>query len=464
MKRRHFKPKWGDPCLCGSGKRYRDCCWQRLPGFDIGKRYSAAIKARSTEQALLLCRADIVQYTIWHKTNTEPVLHRRGPALKLLQIDVNALADYVERLQWLYRRTDRTGDWLSVLDRLRDNIRHPRWQRKITYFRALFHLAPGGDRNKARDELKQIDPITTDEDDIELLQLYVDLEFDDAPFSTKLAFLDRLLALGEERSTQLQYRGGKAVQYLMIDDQAAAERELVQAIDLARKTEGEDPFNNFERHLFGRLLQMLATIRQDGALFEEAIGHFNALLLDDNWTNIGRAGVLREIADCHKYAGAWDRAEASYRAALAVVDNQLDRIHVAECLLNQKHIEASIEQIDRVDRAALGRHEFEDFAFVLSAIAIWSGIRARLLEAKDLLERLRTAEPYFNERRLKLLVAVTGTLASGSASADAKAESTKQGRLASLSSSFFRLEPNVISVGINFDAVIDQLLERKPRK
>jgi len=36
--------------------------------------------------------------------------------------------------------------------------------------------------------------------------------------------------------------------------------------------------------------------------------------------------------------------------------------------------------------------------------------------------------------------------------------------LASLSSSFFRLEPNVISVGINFDAVIDQLLERKPRK
>jgi tetratricopeptide (TPR) repeat protein len=435
-----------------------------LPGFDIGKRYSAAIKAHNAEQALLLCRADIVQYTIWHKTNTEPVLPRGGAALELLRIDVNALADYVERLQWLYRRTDRISDWLSVLDRLRNNIRHPRWQRKIAYFRALFYLAPGGDRGKARDELKQIGPITTDEDDIELLQLYVDLEFDDAPFSTKLAYLDRLLALGEERSNQLQYRGGKAVQYLFINDQAAAERELVQAIDLARGTEAEDPFNNFERHLFGRLLQMLATIRQDGSLFEEAIGHFNTLLLDDDWTNIGRVGVLREMGDCHKYAGAWDKAEASYRAALAVADNQLDRIHVAECLRNQKQIEASIEQIDRVDRTALGRHEYEDFVFVLSAIAIWSGARARLLEAKDLLERITIAEPYFNERRLKLLVAVTGTLASGSASAEVKAETTKRGGLASLSASFFQLEPNAMSVGVNFDAVIDQLLERKPRK
>jgi len=46
----------------------------------------------------------------------------------------------------------------------------------------------------------------------------------------------------------------------MIDDQAAAERELGKRSTRSKK-EGEDPFNNFERHLFGRLLQMRATIQ-----------------------------------------------------------------------------------------------------------------------------------------------------------------------------------------------------------
>jgi hypothetical protein len=61
MKRELFKPKWNDPCLCASGKKYRDCCWQRRPGFDIGKGYLVAIKDKNLERALLMCRADIVQ-------------------------------------------------------------------------------------------------------------------------------------------------------------------------------------------------------------------------------------------------------------------------------------------------------------------------------------------------------------------------------------------------------------------
>ncbi|PJR08745.1 hypothetical protein CEJ86_32520 [Sinorhizobium meliloti] len=95
-------------------------------------------------------RADITQYTIWHNSHTAPVIDQESVAGYLLRVDVNALASYVERLQWLYARTGRLDAWLDTLDRLRENIRHRSWQRKIAYFRALFFLRTDQDPSDAR--------------------------------------------------------------------------------------------------------------------------------------------------------------------------------------------------------------------------------------------------------------------------------------------------------------------------
>src|SRR5688572_14304507 len=145
--RKLYRPKLNDDCLCGSGSKYKDCCWKRLPGFDIGKRYSAAIKEGKLEAALAACRADIVQYTVWHRTNTEPLMLRGGD--ELLKIDVNALAEYVERLMWLYARSNRMGLWSETLERLGSNIRHPNWMRKVIRIRAMSLLGPDSDLAEA---------------------------------------------------------------------------------------------------------------------------------------------------------------------------------------------------------------------------------------------------------------------------------------------------------------------------
>ncbi|MFK4488884.1 hypothetical protein [Bradyrhizobium sp. USDA 336] len=102
-----------------------------MQGFDIGKAYDQAIKDNNFERALIATRADITQYTIWHKTNTAPALGRISVGPGLLRIDVNALGAYVSRLSWLYFRLGLTRDWLATLDRLRANVQHPSWYRKI---------------------------------------------------------------------------------------------------------------------------------------------------------------------------------------------------------------------------------------------------------------------------------------------------------------------------------------------
>jgi hypothetical protein len=118
---------------------------------------------------------------------------------------------------------------------------HPSWSRKIGYYLAFYYLGPADNREKARQELAKLGPITNKEEDLELLQLYGDLEFDYLPFAARMEILDRILELDDDRDNQLQYRGAKAIQYFMIGDTQTAERQVAEVIDMVRQTEADEP-------------------------------------------------------------------------------------------------------------------------------------------------------------------------------------------------------------------------------
>jgi tetratricopeptide (TPR) repeat protein len=283
-----------------------------------------------------------------------------------------------------------------------------------------------------------------------------------SPFAPRIDILDRMLELGDDRDNQLQYRGAKAVQYFMIGDVQTAEQQLSDVIITVRQSEKDEPLVGYERHIYGRLLQLLGSLRRDKQTLKESALAFHALLLEDNWTVSGRAAIYRELGDSYKYADEWDQAEAAYREAMKLGGSDLDKVHIAECMLYRKQIDAAMVEIDGVKKQTLPRHEFEDFVFAYAAIAIWSNKPERLTEAKALLQSLGSAEPIFNDRRLNLLLRVTETLASGAVSAAAKADSTPAGGLAT-AASFFELKPNIAGVGINFNAIIEYFARRKTK-
>jgi hypothetical protein len=72
-----------------------------------------------------------------------------------------------------------------------------------------------------------------------------------------------------------------------------------------------------------------------------------------------------------------------------------------------------------------------------------------------------TADPVFNDRRLNLLLRVAETLASGTASAAAKADSTPTGGLAT-ASNFFLLQPTLVGLGIDFNEMLEHLARKDP--
>ncbi|UGY20124.1 hypothetical protein HAP48_0023260 [Bradyrhizobium septentrionale] len=161
-----------------------------------------------------------------------------------------------------------------------------------------------------------------------------------------MEILDRILELDDDRKNQLQYRGAKAVQYFMIADTQTAEQQLGEIIGFVRQTEADERLDGYEKHLYGGLLQLLGSMKRDKSMLKESALQFHALLLEDPWPKSGRAAIQRELGDSYRYADEWNQAEMAYRQAIALGGSDLDKVHVAGCLLYSKQIDAAATEID----------------------------------------------------------------------------------------------------------------------
>ncbi|MGQ0588604.1 MAG: SEC-C metal-binding domain-containing protein [Sphingosinicella sp.] len=71
--RRLVSPRRNDPCLCGSGRLFRECCRDHLPGHKMGEAWRDPARRKQWPKVLRALRADLTQYTIYHRTNTVPL-------------------------------------------------------------------------------------------------------------------------------------------------------------------------------------------------------------------------------------------------------------------------------------------------------------------------------------------------------------------------------------------------------
>ena len=385
-----------------------------------------------------------------------------NPAIEpLLKIDIEALADRVDLLCMLHMKSGQQAKLSAVLQRLRNNIGDKRWQRKISYFHTLNALWPQWDRDAGRMEFEKLGEITPEEDDVEILQLYIDLYADEISFSTRIKLFDRILELSNAISDRLQYQGAKALEYLLVGDAKAAEHELVDAIEHCRKRGPIDQVTSYGRLKLSNCLEILAIIRRDRDLFQEAIDLLKGLLEEDGLTDEGRANLYRQLGDCYRYSGAWNESESAYRDALEISSAQIFKVLLSEILLHQGKSIDALEIIDSVETKKLNGLEYDDFVFTLAAIAIEADEASRLHEAKRLLESLEIATPYFNSRRLELIVNVQATMKSGRSASIVEATRAILTNMARSAGRYLILQPNFMGLGLNLNAIIDDLAKKK---
>ncbi|MDP3115970.1 MAG: hypothetical protein Q8N19_02525 [Phenylobacterium sp.] len=410
---------------------------------------------------MIAARADVTQYVIWHRTNTEPLVRMGHPVgAEMLDIDVKALASAVDELVHLHWLSDQTGELMRVLERLRTAIRSPAWNRKITFFQVKTEEVPNENPEAARREFAKLMPITDHEDDVEILQTCISLYGSTLSFSKMIAVCDHILRLSDDLSVQMQYTSVKAGRYLLVDDIQQAGLLFDQVATMAREARDVGELNPYEEWLFAVTLSHLGLLKRQPELLDEAIALVNRQLAVPNWKPAGLERLNRLIGDCHRYAHRWADSEAAYRTALAAVETPAARIFLAEAVLNQGRPTDAAAIIDAVQNEALEREEYEDYVFGFTAIAVETGDRNRMQQAARKLEGFESTAPYFEKRRLLLLLRAKQVIELGRTPKNIRSIRRLVAATARSINRYAILEPNWNGLGVNINKALDDLADR----
>ena len=108
-----YEPTGREDCLCGSGKRFKNCCKKSYKK----KKFNGTelFNQEKYQEALLATRAHITWYRLCYKSHTEPFLNKNIPAIdELLSIDIKALSSLLDLLLACYEKCQILDDYEST--------------------------------------------------------------------------------------------------------------------------------------------------------------------------------------------------------------------------------------------------------------------------------------------------------------------------------------------------------------
>lgn len=456
-----YRPGPKDMCLCGSGQKFRNCCRNLLPGTDIGNRTREMMGAQRWLRAIKHGRADVAQYTIWHRSHTLPGVLRDSRLRHgfLMDIDIEALSEYVEILMGAYAQYGWLNKLPEALDRLRENILDPRWQRKISYQRAICALWQD-DNDRARQEIAPLLPITPADEDVDLLQLHVDIHRDQMGLSEKIAFYERIVELTSSSSDKLQYGGAHAVELLLAGDDAGAIAKFDEVIALGRRLEEDAPLSTTAEIWFCKSLELRSAVAKDWPLIDEIVARLRKIAdTPETLTSAGRTMVIQSIGDAYRYAGLHMQALQAYHEAFAIQPHLAIHIFEADSELRRGQVDEAFRLIRSVAVDKLDSAERADHAFIFFAIALARRDRQSLADARELLKAAESPAPYFNMLRLQYIVKVDEAIEAFDANRQLPGVGPVLLALQTISR-YVTLQPNISGVGVNLNALIDDFVAK----
>lgn len=462
MKYSRYSPPLNSQCLCGSGLKFKRCC-----GVDNGddsktpiRRAQQLIESEDYEAALTLVRLCITNYTILHKTNTEPFIssHNEG-LLWLLDTDMKALSELIESLIDCYRGL---GDYESLsndLERLRKNVSHPRWQRKITYFQIIAKLGDHWNESVGKREVKKLQPLDNEED-AEIIQLYFHFLSDHIAFSQRLEILDRLISLVEDPGQKLQYSVAKGIEFLCIGDETEATQLIERALEEYEKgnSKNDTPYGRMQ---YARALGLLGDLLKSAELKERSVREFHCLLRDHHWKPMGVAEIHCEIGQALYHLGRYEESVESYHESMSIKPREVVKVFLAKsqaelndcgAITTIKEVQEKIQDLKDSERL--------DFAFSFSFVAIKFKDKDMIWEALEILDATPSLPSIFERQKSELYSEIYRVMRSGDLNNSKSILKTIR-KLLSATSRYLILQPNIAGLGINLNRIADDISSKE---
>ena len=443
-----------------------------LPGTKGMGKMREHCKASNYPAALLAARADLTQYTIWHKSHTLPLFQKNPEAIRaLFDTDIEALGELVDDLLFCYERLKREDEIPKVLVSLEPNARSSIWTQKITYFKAMHALGRGWNKDAGLLALQTLGNLD-DVEDPETLALYLNLSVDDLSLSEHLKHIDRVIGSTENFSTKTHQMTMRAMKLLTHNDSKGA---VLGFRDVLKVFDEHGDFNDldaFQQNKYCQSLYMFGAINLDFKQeelaihsFKLSIEHFEIMLLNENFTPHGRSGIYRDIGDAYRLMDKFKNAIEAYDRSYAYEHNAIILVFRASCLHELGKTQKALELIDTLSISDFDQDDGKaDFVIHYSILAIASGDTSRLNKAKVLLDIPIKRAPIFHQQAQRMSKIVLEALHSGpSEELNMKARLSIRENILRVNS-YLQLQPNIMGIGIDLNKIIEDVFSEKPRK
>lgn len=465
MRRVRYKPALNSQCLCGSGLKFKRCCFGDND-VACGKMIDSArdlIIRKDYRTALKHVRHGITNYTILHKTNTAPYINSKNEGVMwLLDIDIKALAELTESLLDCYRGLNDYQSFEQDLERLRGNISDVRWQRKITYFQVIASLGDHWSEKVGRREVKKLLPLD-EESDSEIIQLYLHFCSEELTFKRNIDILDRLVSLIEKPSEKLQYTVVKAIKYLCIGDDSESEKLIEQALnDYELKDWRSD--NSYGHMQHARAISLLADLQHSAKLKVQSIQEFESLLKNHSWTDSGIADIHFEIGKSLFHIKKFEEAIEQYRKSLEIQKTEIVKVFMSQAQIDLND-EGAISTIKEVEGnlSELSESERLDYIFTYAAIGIAFKQKDMIEKSLAYLNDTSPLAPVFEKHKSKLVSEISVLYKTGELEEKSNLISTLK-KLFSLTTRYLILQPNIAGLGVNLNKIADDLVSESNKK
>ena len=450
-----FEPSRNEPCLCGSGKKFKKCC--------IGA-YSDSVRERAFEkynkglyeEALAACKHHFTWYVLCHKAHTVPILASQAKgAAEFLKIDIEALGSLIDLLHLCYYRTGQTDKFPSVLARVVNAIDDPRWRDKIRYQETLWWLCDKEDRNMALSTVSKVDIGNCI--DPEILAVYLHVCLDNLPFNEIAGILDRILSNTDSQSYKLQYFVLKGIAYSLINDMRHGCEIIRTAIDnyVSLNEEDKSPYGDY---LLAHALALLGQLSNDEDSVRKADSHYKQILKEAKQVGYSTA-LLAEIAkcigDCKAFLGQYKEATRFYKDSLSYDETDKTKVFLARAYANDGNTDLSRQVLQSIDAKPFDDGYFYDYAISWAILATHT-LRSEDIEvSKVRLKQTKVNWPLFVAHRDSMLIQLMEIT-----------PKTSVGKLRSLVdvlNRYMSLNPNFFGIGINFNRIVEDISKKREK-
>lgn len=444
------EPKSKEPCLCGSGKRFKNCCrdqyrtspWKKLKDVEL-----------SPKQKLRAARAHITWYRLCHQVNTKPVLESgSSDAQQLLELDINAMSGLIDRLRDQYSACGKSTELPSALEHLRDSIDDDRWKTALDFQICSTLAFDIHDRAAARRISLKHDWHVLDH--VEFLTLWFDLNSGQLNQLDRIEICKRIVSLAEDPAVVLQYTAAVGVEHCLLQDVHTGVAIVFEAIHTFEESLDQEN-NHYGTYQLAHAYQTVAAFTGDKEHAERAAILLHELLKEDLHTPAGKADLWMWIGDSYRLQDRHEEAQDALRKSIELNETNLANIYLGKAEIELRQYDSARTRFAAVRQEELSKENRFDLTTGMGKLAVRTRDRQDIENTLAELREIESKASLFQKCIQELLVEMHEIRDQSKSSQSAE---TLLSQLAKLSK-YLHLRPNIFGVGLNINAMLEHAVD-----